>query len=383
MTATLPDHFIKTFDNAPEKVCICNEENIILYANSAFTNFISTLDNKGSDHNITGLGFLDLLRRHMQEDELIITNIKNGIQQAKNNQDLCFTHEFPFYTTKNSYWLMFVACCQIDKTTGKKFIITKYYDVTDHHIRRKYENRKDDNNIVRQIIGESMHTWRQPLNTISLFVQDIKEQFDDNTLTKYYMNFTSRQIVSEITRLSASIDEMAAFYTNDTLEDTINVSEAMFSTLEKVDKVINEANIKISLNCHALANLLTEDFIKISDSFRIRCGTGTKKCFQGCNKGNIVVYGDSILFNYLIRMLLTLSADTGENEKQIQFDMSIENDLYIITVRYDHNPEKDETLEFLKKIFDQNFEGLWYTSTNENDLTVEMNFQEFKTKSPI
>ena len=379
----IPAHYSATFANAPEKVCIINDEYQILLANSSFRSFINSFQND-NEMDFTGYNCFDLLRNYMQEDEFVIANIRSRLEQAKAEPDKCLTLEFPFYTLKHCYWLMMVACRQTDHESGNAFTVIKFYDVTEHHERRKYENKRDDNNIVRQIIGESMHTWRQPLNTISLFVQDIKEQFDDNTLTKYYMNFSSRQITSEIDRLSKSIDEMAGFYTNDTLEDTINISESMFATIEKVNSVLSSSNTKVSLDCHALGSLPNEVFSNITNNFKIRCGTGTKQCFHGCNKGNVVIYGDRILFNYIIRMMLTLDKDESPaKEKNLFFRLSIENNLFIIAVKYDHNPNKSETLAFLKSLFDQHFQGICYTSESDNELSIELNFQNYKTKSPL
>lgn len=379
----LPVYYKHTFENAPEKICIINEEHEVLFTNRSFIRFIEPID-KNESENLAGMDFFEMLRKCMQKDELIISGIKNGFQQIEKKQDTCFTYEFPFYTRNMCYWIMFVACRQKDDEAGINIIITKFYDVTDHHNRRKFENKKDDNNIVRQIIGESMHTWRQPLNTISLFVQDIKEQFDDNTLTKYYMNFSSRQITSEIRRLSVSIDEMADFYTNDTLEDTINVSETMFSTIKKVHSIMTASGIAAEIDCHAIGNIPTESFIGITDSFKVRCGTGAKKCFQGCNKGNIVVYGDRVLFNYIIRMLLTLGKDIHpEKEKLVHFDLSIEDNLFVIVATFSFDLEDSETLDFLKDLFDRNFKGIFYTSHADGEMKVEMNFQEYKTKNPI
>ncbi|PLX66623.1 MAG: hypothetical protein C0602_11155 [Denitrovibrio sp.] len=312
----------------------------------------------------------------MHKDDLITSGIKEGIQEIKRTPEKCFTYEFPFYTLKNCFWFMFVACLVKDAESGNVFIITKYYDITDHHNRRKHENKLEDNNIVRQIIGESMHTWRQPLNNISLFVQDIKEQFTDSTLTEDSMNFSSTQIVSEIGRLSESIDEMAEFYNNDTLEDTINISEALFRNIHKVDHIIKESKITVGVDCHALGNVDNAKFVNITDRFRIKCGTGTKLCFKSGNRGNLLVYGDKVLFNYLIRMIIGLTKDIQTEEaKYIHFDLSIKNNKFTVAATINHNPDKPETLEFLKSLFEQNFKGTCLISETDDEVQIEMRFQ--------
>lgn len=381
MINKIPAYFQEAYGGTPEKVSVLDNDRKVLWINNSFHDFLKYkyLD---APPGLLGRDYASVLREHMQEDEFIIDNICEGLDYVKQSTERCFTYEFPFYRVDQPMWLMLVACCIIDKTDGEQYTVAKFYNITEHYNRRKRENKRDDNNIVRQLISESMHTWRQPLNSISLFIQDLKEQFDDNTLTKYYMNFASKQINSEIKRLSESIDEMSEFYTNDTDEDTINLSEAIFQTIKKTDKVLLDSNIFLSLNCHALGNVPSENFIQLSETFRIRCGTGTKKCFNGCNKGNIVVYGDKVMFNYIIRMIITMGSSSDEGEKNIHFELTIEDSKLHVHINFDYAPSSPEdNLRFLKSLFDNNFKGTMTFDSKIDRLKVTMSFSEFKTKT--
>jgi len=385
MLKQTPEYLIKTYNNTPEKVSVLASDYSTLWINNSFLNLLKNCCKNSSDIN-TEMSFFDLLQKYLQEDLFIVSHIKMEFAKLLEDTDKCFTYEFPVFSAEKPIWLMMVACSVYDKESDEKFIVTKMYDVTLHHNRRKLENKWDDNNIVRQIIGESMHTWRQPLNTISLFVQDIKEQFDDSTLTKYYMNFASVKISNEIQRLSESIDIMSDFYTNETNEDLINLSESLFKTLEKIKKILAKNNIYVSVECHALDNLPTEEFISISNHFKIRCGTGTKKCLYGCHKGNIVIYGDNVIYNYIIKMLITLGIQMDSEssiEKNVMVNLRKENDQLVMHFKYDfRNSGASDIFGFIKDLFEKNFRGKAQIVDNENPEFI-LYIDEYKTKNPI
>lgn len=384
MRDQLPGYFIDTYENTPDKVCILHEDGTVAWINRELYAFVK----KEPDYNgacFTGITYMTFLRVHLQEDESIISRISDGIEELKQRREGIFTSEFPMYTGETSFWLMLVACYIKDKYSDKTFVVVRMYDITDHHDRRKLENSKDDNNIVKLIIGESMHTWRQPLNTISLFAQDLKEQFDDNSLTKYYMNFAVKQIQGEIKRLSESIDEMSTFYTNDTKEDTINITEVLFSSINEISGILKRSDIQIKLNCHPLGNVASESFIKISDNFHVRCGTGTKQCFYGCNKGKVIFYGDKVMFSYILKMLMTLcESNYTAAGKNIYVELAIEDDKLTTTILHHCAPGSEaDTIRSLKALFDKNFPGKLIATESAGNMQILLTINKYKTKSMV
>jgi signal transduction histidine kinase len=380
MQINVQEHIIRTYKNSPEKIVLLNKELDILWVNNSFKSLLEILQTKFTEGK--NISLRDLMSEYLHEDELIIHNIIKGLKELHGDLARCFTYEFPLYSEDSSYWMFLTACYQIIE--DDEIYTVKIYDTTAQYKQRKLENKSDDNEIVRQIISESMHTWRQPLNSISLFTQDIKEQFEDSSLTKYYMNFATRQIFNEITRLSASIDEMAVFYSNDSDEDIINISETMFNNIERLNDILKETDTHVSLNCHALGDIITETFIDITENFKIRCGTGTKKCFHGCNKGNVVISGDKQLYQFLIRHLITLGVVNGKESNKITFEHMINDGLLTVKITYAHVKDNAEIeLIFIKKLLENNFKGRAEYTHEGSALSVFLHFTEFKTKSPL
>jgi len=382
MINTIPDYLINAYINSPENIVLLNKDFKVLWLNKSFTHFLESIHNKDANNLING-DLRNLLTEYLHEDELIINQMISGLQSLYGDKSKCFTYEFPLYTATSSHWMLLTACYQELKETA--LFTLKIYDISNQHKQRKLENKKDDNEIVRQIITESMHTWRQPLNSISLFTQDLQEQFGDNSLTKYYMNFATRQIFNEIKRLSDSLDEMAAFYSNNSDEEIINVAETMFSSIETLDDILKESEIMVKLNCHALGDIKTETFISITDNFDVRCGTGTKKCFHGCNKGNVVLTGDKSLYQFIIRHLITLGIQNITlKPSDIHFEHLIKGNKLIVRIRYQNISEKVKTdIELIKQMLKNNFNADLEFSFRENALTVNIIFTDYKSKNPI
>jgi len=380
MKIKVQDHIIRTYINSPEKIVLLDKDLNTLWVNNSFKSLLEILQTKLAEGKTISLR--DILSEYLHEDELIIHNIIKGLKELYGDLSRCYTYEFPLYYDDKSYWMFATACYQIIEED--EIYTLKLYDTTSQYKQRKLENRNDDNEIVRQIISESMHTWRQPLNSISLFTQDIKEQFEDDSLTKYYMNFATRQIFNEISRLSESIDEMAVFYSNDSDEDIINISETMFHNIERLNNILKETDTHVSLNCHALGDIIAETFIDITENFKIRCGTGTKKCFHGCNKGNVVISGDKQLYQFIIRHLITLGINTPKENSKISFEHMINDGVLTVKITMTHvKKDAEKELLLIKKLLENNFKGHMKHSRDGSSLSVLLHFAEFKTKSPL
>jgi hypothetical protein len=384
MFKPIPKHIIDTFSHTPEVAAVLSTDHVILWHNDAFDGFVKWAKPENSS-TIDGCPYFDFLSRHLHKDELVLSEIKQGIEGLAVSETNCFTYLLPVFSINGARWYMLTACIYHTDKIDKSYIFVRMYNITKHHLDRKQALKTAENNLVRQIIGESMHTWRQPLNSISLFTQDIREQFEDGTLTKYYMNFAVKQMQSEVQRLSASLDEMAAFYNNDTEEETLNLAEEIFKTVESVRKILCNNNILISVKCHAIGNIQSESFINITENFSVRCGTGTKRCFQGCNKGNIVIYGDAVLYRFIMRSMISLSVlPDSASQKNVSAELTTGGGKLYIRIIYDHTPSEAEAkLEFISILFEDHFPGQLTYILDEKGLDVLFTISQFKTKNPL
>ncbi|MBF0539521.1 MAG: PAS domain-containing sensor histidine kinase [Nitrospirae bacterium] len=75
------------------------------------------------------------------------------------------------------------------------------------------------------------HHWRQPLCTIGLMIQDIKDAYSYNELNEHYIDNSVRAIMREVLELSSTIDNFRGFYAHDKDMTRFNLSEAVNRTI--------------------------------------------------------------------------------------------------------------------------------------------------------
>ncbi len=62
-----------------------------------------------------------------------------------------------------------------------------------------------------ELLGAIAHQWRQPLNGVSIIVQNIKDAWEYGELDEEYLNLSAFKIVEQITMLSRTLDDFRMF----------------------------------------------------------------------------------------------------------------------------------------------------------------------------
>lgn len=117
-----------------------------------------------------------------------------------------------------------------------------------------------------EILGVIAHKWRQPLNSISLIIQNLVDAWKFGEMNDELMVHSEYRIMEQVSQLTRSIDDFRSFL------DPVTVSE-FFDPIESVKQVI------------ALLNGLFSDFsnldIQINDySRKTFQATGCQNAFQ-------------------------------------------------------------------------------------------------------
>jgi|GEM_PF-1970436 len=63
-----------------------------------------------------------------------------------------------------------------------------------------------------EMLGSIAHQWRQPLNTIGLYVQDLEDAFEHKEISPEYVRETVQKTMLQISMLSKTIDDFSGFY---------------------------------------------------------------------------------------------------------------------------------------------------------------------------
>lgn len=109
-----------------------------------------------------------------------------------------------------------------------------------------------------QMISAVAHQWRQPLNALGLYIQDIRDtQETEDGLTDEYLNDTENCCMKLITQMSETIDSFRRFFTPqsipapfcivNSLIDVLRLTSAQLYALDILYNVIIEENTNAAL----------------------------------------------------------------------------------------------------------------------------------------
>ncbi len=124
---------------------------------------------------------------------------------------------------------------------------------TDENI-KQLETLQQQNKLASmgEMIGAIAHQWRQPLNELSIAIQNLKYDYEDGLITKEYLDEFIASTKKVIKFMSDTIDDFRNFYRVDKTKELFNVKSAIERTLS-----IQKAQL---LNNHIEVELLGEAF---------------------------------------------------------------------------------------------------------------------------
>lgn len=90
------------------------------------------------------------------------------------------------------------------------------------------------------------HHWRQPLNSVSLILDLVKEQLKDNNMENIHEITEAQKMLQD---LSSSIEVFKGQYVSEPKEDTFSVTHAVIEAAGAIAPVLQSLNIKLWMKC--------------------------------------------------------------------------------------------------------------------------------------
>jgi len=98
-----------------------------------------------------------------------------------------------------------------------------------------------------EMIGNIAHQWRQPLNSLALLIQNIKDAYDYNELSKEFMEKAEKQALKLIEHMSHTIDDFRNFFKPDKQKILFSVKESINRVLDIVSATFDNHRISVFL----------------------------------------------------------------------------------------------------------------------------------------
>jgi C4-dicarboxylate-specific signal transduction histidine kinase len=135
----------------------------------------------------------------------------------------------------------------------------------DQRVHDEIDKRKQQENLLihqsrlaamGEMIGAIAHQWRQPLNALSLVMQNIRMQHAMGTLTEQSMARMQEKSGRLVNRMSSTIDEFRNFFKPGKHAEPFRLAQAMRASADIMEGVFKNHAIELVLQCDESLELL-------------------------------------------------------------------------------------------------------------------------------
>lgn len=144
------------------------------------------------------------------------------------------------------------------------------------------KNRQKDHILIQQsrlaAMGEMIasigHQWRQPLNSLSLLIQDVREALDFGEINDQYIDGFTRESMIQIKHMSRTINDFRKFYRPNKEKASFSISDAIEDALSIFSSSLKNHDIQVEFeyrgqqNAYGFANEYSQMVLNILTNSR-------------------------------------------------------------------------------------------------------------------
>ncbi len=101
---------------------------------------------------------------------------------------------------------------------------------------------------MKELIVSIAHNWRQPLNVISLLIQDLEDAYDFGELNEEYLREMIVKSQKQIEFMSNTIHNFQNFFQTNSLKYKFDIKESILNVINLLSEELNSLNIAINLD---------------------------------------------------------------------------------------------------------------------------------------
>jgi signal transduction histidine kinase len=101
--------------------------------------------------------------------------------------------------------------------------------------------------VMGEMMGNIAHQWRQPLNAISLLVQDLNESYTYGDFTREYLDRTINRIMDAIQHMSRTIEDFSDFLKPEKKKVPFSLRHSVEKTLSILEPALKHKKINFEL----------------------------------------------------------------------------------------------------------------------------------------
>ncbi|MBV6342700.1 sensor histidine kinase, partial [Candidatus Magnetobacterium casense] len=111
-----------------------------------------------------------------------------------------------------------------------------------------------------EMIGVIAHQWKQPLNSVGIIVQDIRDAWQFGEIDEQYVNEMIASTMSQVNFMGKTIDDFRNFFKPSKQKVSFDVKTAIEDLISMFKPVFNKNNITINLQVEHSISLVTDGY---------------------------------------------------------------------------------------------------------------------------
>lgn len=160
------------------------------------------------------------------------------------NRDISSSKKMEYMLIKNAEELEYKTNALKNLNENLKDIVYKESEKRFAHEEMLLQQSKL--NSMSEMVGAVAHQWRQPLSSIALLIQDIKDAYDFDELDEGYINDIIEKSMSQIDMISETIDNFKGFFKSGEDESKFDIREIVADVLRLMESQYKIHNIVFS-----------------------------------------------------------------------------------------------------------------------------------------
>jgi len=166
-------------------------------------------------------------------------------------------------------------------------VLAEKYEATNRNLEKKIKdevekNRQKDHLLIQhsrlaamgEMIASIGHQWRQPLNSLSLISQDVREEFEFGQLDEIYIDNFTKESMIQIKHMSRTINDFRKFYKPNNEKSPFSIGSSIedalsiFSPSLKYDGIEIEFEYRGELMAYGFPNEYSQVVLNILTNAR-------------------------------------------------------------------------------------------------------------------
>ncbi|MGE4317727.1 MAG: PAS domain-containing protein [Deferribacterales bacterium] len=250
-------------DSVPDLIFYKDLDGYYVLCNPAFSEFVGV-----PVEDIIGRTDYDLFPADVAEEFVAHDKKMIGIRKSRQNNEwvsypdgsrkLLFTLKTPYYDKDGNIIGVLGISRDITELDKKTAELEKLNSTLEENISTEVEKNRQYEQIfynqkkladMGRLMSSISHHWRQPLNAIGLYIQDMCQGYTDNTLDDIYVERFGRETMHLVDSLSCTIDNFRNFFRPSAEMENFEVAGDIYELLLILQAEMIHHNIFLSFTC--------------------------------------------------------------------------------------------------------------------------------------